>query len=79
MAAPLRNSASASPASLAAFGFVWTAGILISFISFRLAVSGRFVEAGVPRLADYSDRDGRHLAMDMARAVDAGVSAWEMM
>jgi len=37
-----------SPNAIAAFGFVWLAGILLSFITARLAISGALWDLGFP-------------------------------
>src|SRR5262249_20040512 len=37
-----------SPTSLIAFGFVWIAGIVLSLLTFRLAISGRPWDLGFP-------------------------------
>ena len=48
MAVPDENAGSASPTSAVAFAFVWTAGVVLSFASFRLAISGSLWDLGVP-------------------------------
>jgi hypothetical protein len=49
MAVPAENSGSrGSPTSAGTFGFVWTAGIVLSFVSLRLAISGKLWNLGFP-------------------------------